>query len=348
MTATKISLVLGSGGARGYAHIGAIEELLAQGFDIRSVSGSSMGALVGGVYAAGKLDAYRDWVKPLQRFDVLRLLDWTFTGGGMIKGDRIIDKLRDLIGDMRIEDLPISYTAVAVDLLAQREVWFSRGSLFDAIRASIAIPTVLRPHHYEGRTLVDGGLLNPVPITPTLRDLTDCTIAVDVNASAEANDHLAAALPAAASPALPIADLDSVFGSVASVLRGGEGVPRAGEPVESAGGTEAAAEAEPLPGMRARIAEFIAGLVEKRERKPEPPVEPGLLELFARSLDIVQETVTRFKLAAQPPDLIIRIPRNVGAFYEFHRAGEIIEVGRERTREALRHWRPPQGRRSAS
>src|SRR4249920_2920027 len=137
MTATTVSLVLGSGGARGYAHIGVIEELIAQGFAIRSVAGSSMGALVGGVYAAGKLDTYRDWVKPLQRFDVLRLLDLTFSGGGLIKGDRIVEKLRELIGEIRIEDLPISYTAVAVDLLAQREVWFSRGSLFDAIRASI-------------------------------------------------------------------------------------------------------------------------------------------------------------------------------------------------------------------
>ena len=161
----SVSLVLGSGGARGYAHIGAIEELLAQGYDIRCIAGSSMGALIGGVYAAGQLDAYRDWAKALQRFDVLRLLDWTFSGGGLIKGDRIIAKLKDLIGEVSIEDLPLSYTAVAVDLMAQREVWFSRGSLFEAIRASIAIPTIFRPHHYQGRTLVDGGLLNPVPIT---------------------------------------------------------------------------------------------------------------------------------------------------------------------------------------
>ncbi len=185
--AKTVSLVLGSGGARGYAHIGAIEELRAQGFDICSVAGASMGALIGGIYAAGKLDDYRDWARTLQKFDVLRLLDWTFRGG-LIKGDRIIGRLKDLIGEVRIEDLPIPYTAVAVDILAQREVWFTRGPLFDAIRASIAIPTVFRPHHYEGRVLVDGGLLNPVPITPTLRDLTDCTIAVDLNAAPDAAD----------------------------------------------------------------------------------------------------------------------------------------------------------------
>jgi NTE family protein len=350
MATTSISLVLGSGGARGYAHIGAIEELLAQGLSIRSVAGSSMGALVGGVYAAGKLEAYRDWVKPLQRFDVLRMLDWTFTGGGLIKGDRLIEKLRELIGDIRIEDLPISYTAVAVDLLAQREVWFSRGSLFDAIRASIAIPTVLRPHHYEGRLLVDGGLLNPVPITPTLRDLTDCTIAVDVNAPAEALDGERVSTLAPASVALgditPTEDV--TFGSVADVLVGGVSAAPVSESAEGAAETErpldAAAEPDSSPGRRSRIAEFINGLIEKRERTREEGGEPGMLELFARSLDVVQETVTRFKLAAQPPDLIIRVPRNVAAFYEFHRAEEIIEFGRRRTREALRNWQPPGGR----
>ena len=340
---TTVSLVLGSGGARGYAHIGVIEELVAQGFDIRSIAGSSMGALVGGVYAAGQLDAFRDWVKPLQRFDVLRLLDWTVSGGGLIKGDRIIEKLRGLIGEVNIEDLPISYTAVAVDLLAQREVWFSRGPLFDAIRASIAIPTVLRPHYYEGRRLVDGGLLNPVPITPTLRDLTDCTIAVDINAPAEELGEAPGTSTTAAT--------DATFGSVAGLLVD-ESTPLQASARDSA---EASAQAESeatlpstepptAPSYRQRIADFINGLVERRERSAVTVDDPGLLELFARSLDVVQETITRFKLAAQPPDLIIRVPRNVCAFYEFHRAEEVIELGRARTREALLHWQRPKPR----
>jgi NTE family protein len=336
MTSPTVSLVLGSGGARGYAHIGAIEELLAQGYDIRCIAGSSMGALIGGVYAAGQLSAYRDWAKALQRFDVLRLLDWTFTGGGLIKGDRIIAKLKDLIGEVCIEDLPLSYTAVAVDLMAQREVWFSRGSLFEAIRASIAIPTVFRPHHYQGRTLVDGGLLNPVPITPTLRDLTDCTIAVDVNAPAEALEGDAGKeSPTDKSP------VDATFGSTTATL------PPAGAPplMDSASAevTESTAlvsngdAVQPTPTYRQRIAEFIDGL--KREKKPAQEPDPGILELFARSLDVVQETITRFKLAAQPPDLVISIPRNACAFYEFHRAEELIELGRLRTRQALKHFR---------
>jgi NTE family protein len=343
MTGTSVSLVLGSGGARGYAHIGVIEELVAQGFDIRSVAGSSMGALVGGVYAAGQLDAFRDWVKPLQRFDVLRLLDWTFSGGGLIKGDRIIDKLRELTGEANIEDLPITFTAVAVDLMAQREVWFSRGRLFDAIRASIAIPTILRPHYYEGRTLVDGGLLNPVPITPTLRDLTDCTIAVDINAAAEQLEGTPDSATAATAP-------DSTFGSVAGVLVDESSPVQAAMPDSAAGAEDEAElplalpEPPPQPGYRQRIADFINSLVERREKKSVSAEDPGLLELFARSLDVVQETITRFKLAAQPPDLLIRIPRNVCAFYEFHRAEEVIELGRERTRDALLHWQRPKPR----
>jgi NTE family protein len=288
-----VSLVLGSGGARGYAHIGAIEELLAQGYEIRSISGASMGALIGGVYAAGKLEAYGNWVRELQKLDVLRLLDWTFSGGGLIKGDRIVDKLRELIGEMNIEDLPISYTAVAVDLQAQREVWFSRGSLFDAIRASIAIPTVFRPHRYEDRVLVDGGLLNPVPITPTLRDLTDCTIAVDLNAPAETPEAISADAPIDPRQIEPASD----------------GVPLIADapPVETG-------EQPSAVGYKQKITELLGGLLEKRDKKDQS-ADTGLLETFARSLDIVQATITRFKLAAQPPDLLVPIPRIAEGFF---------------------------------
>lgn len=316
----QISLVLGSGGARGYAHIGVIQELEAHGFSIRSIAGSSMGALVGGVYAAGKLEVYADWVRPLQRFDVLRLLDWTISGGGFIKGDRIIGVLRDLIGDTNIEELPIPYTAVAVDLDVQREVWFSHGSLFDAIRASIAIPTIFRPYHYQGRLLVDGGLLNPLPVSPTLRDMTDCTIAVDINAPAE---PLNGCTPAGA--------LDHGAAGQASP----EMLPETTKALSSEGHRAT---------YRRRIAEFIESMMEKRERQAAIG-EPGAFELFARSLDTVQETITRLKLAAEPPDLLITIPRNAAAFYEFHRADELIELGRKRTREALKRWHIPAPRR---
>jgi NTE family protein len=319
---STLSLVLGSGGARGYAHIGVIEALEASGFAIRSIAGSSMGALIGGIYAAGKLDTYTEWVRPLQRLDVLRLLDWTLSGGGFIKGDRIIGVLKDLIGETNIEELPIPYTAVAVDLDVQREVWFSRGPLFDAIRASIAIPTIFRPHRYQGRLLVDGGLLNPLPVSPTLRDFTDATIAVDVTAPSE---PLPGWLPA--SPATAEHEHGAAGQASPEMLPGGDKPA----PIDIGQAT-----------YRRRIGEFVESLIGKREHRVVDR-EPGTLELFARSLDVVQETITRLKLAAQPPDLLITIPRNACAFYEFQRAEELIAIGRQRTREALARWEPLRG-----
>ncbi len=180
-----VALALGAGGAKGLAHIGVIEEIEAAGFDVVAIAGTSMGALIGGIYAMGKLDVYRDWVTALAKIDVLRLLDWTFSGGGFIKGEKLIGTLRELIGDVHIEELPLAYTAVATDLEREREVWLTRGSLFDAIRASIAIPTVFRPHRIDGRLLLDGALLNPVPVTPLMRERADYLIAVSVDGPAE-------------------------------------------------------------------------------------------------------------------------------------------------------------------
>ena len=175
-----VSLVLGSGGARGVAHIGAIRWLTDNHYDIRSISGASIGALVGGCYAAGKLDAFADWVLGFEKLKVLRLLDPVFGRAGLFKGERIIAALRVMLDDVAIEDLPLAFTAVATDLVSGSEVWLRRGNLIDAIRASIATPLVFTPFHDGERRLLDGGLVDPVPIAPTLEDKTDLTVAVDV------------------------------------------------------------------------------------------------------------------------------------------------------------------------
>jgi len=185
-----ISLVLGSGGARGITHIGVIKCLVDRGFDIRYISGSSMGALIGGIYAAGKLDVYEQWLCDLQRRDILGLLDFSFSTRSLFKGERIIKVLKELIGDCNIEDLPIGFTAVATDVNEQREVWLNHGSLFDAVRASMAIPMVFAPVVKGNKLLVDGGLINPVPIAPTLHIHTALTIAVDLNAPEERHANL--------------------------------------------------------------------------------------------------------------------------------------------------------------
>ncbi|EAR08906.1 patatin-like phospholipase family protein [Reinekea blandensis] len=181
MTKT-VSLVLGSGGARGMAHIGVIRCLEDQGYQIKTIAGASIGALIGGFYAAGQLDRYQSWVCALERRDVLRLLDLSFTGGGIFKGDKLMEALRALVRDDVIENLPIEFTAVAVDLDRQKEIWFTDGSLFEAIRGSIAIPSVFKPHRYRNMNLVDGGVLNPVPVSAAMKTLTDMTVAVNLNA----------------------------------------------------------------------------------------------------------------------------------------------------------------------
>lgn len=175
-----VSLVLGSGGARGHAHIGVIRALHEMGFEVRNISGCSMGSVIGGIYAADKLDTYTEWAFQLTRGDVVKLLDFSFSLRSIFKGERIFDVLRDLVGDRKIEDLDKSFTAVATSLEEEQEVWINSGSLFTAMRSSTAVPGVFSPVTLDGQTLVDGGLINPLPIAPTLNDSTDFTIAVNL------------------------------------------------------------------------------------------------------------------------------------------------------------------------
>ena len=184
-----VALALSSGGARGYAHIGVIEVLEELGFEIKAIAGSSMGAVVGGIYAAGKLDIYTEWVKSLHKIDVLRLLDLSFNKKAVFKGDKVINYIEKLIGDYNIEDFKIHFTAVAVDILNQKEVWFSEGSLFTAIRASTAIPGIFTPVYHNNRILADGGILNPIPIAPVLNSDVDLIIAVNVNSDKHYEDE---------------------------------------------------------------------------------------------------------------------------------------------------------------
>ncbi|GAB2572875.1 patatin-like phospholipase family protein [Dyella jejuensis] len=287
-----VALALGAGGAKGLAHIGAIEELEANGFQIVAIAGCSIGALIGGIHATGKLDVYRDWVCSLDKFDVLKLVDWSFSfaGGGLIKGEKIIGAMLDLIGDVRIEELPIAFTAVATDIEREREVWLTRGSLFDAVRASIAIPTLFRPHAIEGRLLVDGALLNPVPVTPLIREPADYVVAVSIDGPAETN------VPVEISAGEPKRGLGHLLGRL-------------------------------LPGSSSAKAD------ETKAR------EPGALELLGQSMDLMQANLSRLRLAAYQPDILVQLARNVSTAYEFYRARELIELGREKTRQAIEAWK---------
>jgi NTE family protein len=285
-----ISLVLGSGGARGLTHIGIIEVLTEHGFEIKSIAGSSMGALIGGIYATGKLDIYRDWVLEIEKLDVIRMLDFSFGRTGLLKGERIINTLKELIGEADIESLPISFTAVATDIESEKEIWLNSGSLFDAIRASISIPTIYTPFDYHGIRLVDGGLINPVPIAPTLNDMTDMTVAVNLSARA-----------------------DSKYDKKRK--------PSVTPPHNNR--------------YRQAISEFLDGIQKKFDSGDQRRLD--MFNIITQSIDVMQNSVARMKLAASAPDLVIDVPRNVSTFYEFYRAAELIEIGRHQAKRALMH-----------
>ena len=176
-----VALALGSGGARGYAHIGAIQELEARGFEIVSISGTSVGAMVGGLYSADKLPQFTEWVSNLKQTDVIRLLDPSFSAPGAIKAEKVMNKVRSMLGKARIEDLRIPYTAVATDVMQSKEVWFQKGPLDAAIRASIAIPSLISSVTIGGRLYVDGGVLNPLPLAPLASVKADLVVAISLS-----------------------------------------------------------------------------------------------------------------------------------------------------------------------
>ena len=181
MMSKNVALVLSSGGARGLAHIGAIEELLAQGYHITSIAGCSMGALIAGVYAAGKLEDFREWMKTVDRRKMLELTDFSLSLNHLVKGTRIIEAIMEFVPDMPIQQLPIPYCAVATDWKAGHEVIMRDGSLFEAIRASISLPAFYEPVQRNGMILIDGGVTNPIPLNRVERQEGDLLVGIDVS-----------------------------------------------------------------------------------------------------------------------------------------------------------------------
>lgn len=187
MNTPVIGLALGSGGARGWCHIGVLRELTAIGIQPQVIAGSSMGALVGAAHAAGKLDALEDWAQDLTLRSMMTLIDMRIGGGGLVAGEGITRMLRDLDMPETIEDLPLPFVALATDLRRGREVWLRKGNLVDSVRASVSIPGLLRPQWLDGRWLIDGGLLNPVPVSAARALGADLVIAVNPNAAVSGN-----------------------------------------------------------------------------------------------------------------------------------------------------------------
>lgn len=289
MASLRVALALGSGGARGYAHLGAIEEIRARGHEIVAIAGTSMGALVGGLAAADRLEPYAEWARSLTQRDVLRLLDPKWSAPGAIRATRIFGQVEQILGERLIEDLPVPFTAVATDLHARREVWFQRGPLTAAIRASIAIPGVITPVEMNGRLLADGGLMNPVPIEPTAAAAADLTVAISLSG---------ARLPQEASTP-------------------------AREPATTT--------------WREELVDRVRRTV-GRTAEPEPASlldELRISDVIGMSMDAMQGLISRYRMAGLPPDVLVTIPVSAARSLEFHRAGEMIDLGRRLTAEAL-------------
>ena len=313
--AKRVALALGSGGARGYAHIGVINELRDRGYEVVGIAGSSMGALVGGLYAAGSLDEFTQWATTLTGPAMLRLLDPSISAPGVFRAGKILDAVRDILGEVTIEELSIPYTAVTTDLIAGKSVWLQRGPLDEAIRASIAIPGVIAPHVLDGRILADGGILDPLPIAPIAAINADLTVAVSVSGMEGdvADDEIR-----------PTRDrLNRLWRSTSALLdRFGTGAA----PFDI---SDIDAE-EPGPVDEFSDAERGAQMPKLRS-----------FAVMMRTIDIAQAALARHQMAAYPPDVLIEVPRTACRSLDFHRATEVIDLGHELAARALDRFDAP-------
>lgn len=269
MQSKEISLVLSGGGARGIAHIAVIEELLKKGYTIQSISGTSMGALIGGVYAVGKLEEFKQWLLKVNKQKIFRLIDFSFSSKGLVKGERVFNEIKEFITDVNIEDLSIIFNATAFDIANNRVVVFDCGSLFQAIRASISIPTIFTPLSVGNSVFVDGGVVNNIPISNIVRKPNDVIIAVNVNAG--------------------LTEKVDVFSSILNEKN-------------------ITNEQDALLNINKKINYFT---------------------LINTTLVTMTNHMSNVLLEKNPPDVLVEIPRTCAGIFEFYKANEIIEIGRE-------------------
>lgn len=389
----KVALALGSGGARGYAHIGAIRELESRGHEVVGVSGASMGAVVGSLLAAGELDRFEEWVRGLAQRDVLRLLDVSFAGGGAIRANKIMGVIGEMLDDVRIEDLAIPYTAVATDLRARREVWFTRGPADIAVRASFAIPSIVTPAIVGGRLMIDGGVTNPVPLEPLASVESDLVLAVSLTGrragirgstfqeSSDPDEPSAVADPKMSkkggtvtattarlsgrirTAAADVRDADLVRLVAARFGQDTSGADAAGpdtagpdtagldapgiDPTGRGAGGDSRTGDDATPRGSAQPSPEVEEAVEEGEREVRADAQaddrsleslPGTLRIFdvvSQSIEAMQSILTGYRMAGNRPDVLVEVPSDSCSAFDFHRAEEMIELGRRLTAEAL-------------
>lgn len=295
----QVTLVLSGGGARGNAHIGVIEELEHQGYEIASVTGTSMGALVGGIFADGEIDAFRDWMLSLDKRKVFSLVDFTLGKAGMVKGDKVFKKMKDFIPDTPIEDLRIPFAAVAVDLISFQEVVFREGSLFDAIRASVSIPSVLTPVKTADGLLVDGGVLNNIPISHAPRVPGDLLVVANVNAR------------------IPVQELD---------------IPKEEDEKQKH------AYRKKIEEFQSQLQKIRRNMpAEKSSQSHDEKM--SYFNVIDKTISLMTYHMAQMSLTHFTPDVLIEVSRDSCGTYDFFKADEMIEMGKAATIRAMNKYK---------
>jgi NTE family protein len=314
MEEIKVGLALGSGAARGWAHIGVIRALHEMGVRPHVVTGTSIGSLVGGAYCAGRLDDLEQWVREMDRWQVFNLLDFGLSNGGVVSGERVFNYAREQFGAMRIEQLSTRFGAVATDLYTGREIWLKKGDVYDVARASCAMPGLLSPKPFNKRWLVDGALVNPVPVSLCRALEADFVIAVHLNSQINVK-----------APKVPPQDM-APQGLTEQV----EQENQRQRPASQTGSQTAdkSSEASGFKGFLAQGQSYFDNFKQKFSKEHE---SPGMLGVMAGAIDIMQERVTKARMAGDPPDVLLQPKLGHIGILEFERGEEGIDVGYETT-----------------
>lgn len=297
----NIALVLSSGGARGISHIGVIEEFIKQGFTITSIAGSSIGALIGGMYAMGRLADYADWVCSLNRTDVIGLIDLTLSSHGFLKGDRIFKKLESLIPDMLIEEMPIPFTALATDIINAKEVVFTEGSFYKAARASIAIPTIITSVQEKNRVLVDGGVLNPLPVNYVKRKPDDLLVAVNL-----------------------YGEEDELITENIKL----ENIQQTEE--DNQNGNFTFGINNSFQDLRRKFSEYFSNNNEKQNL--------GYVTILNTITSMMMQRIAKLAINESKPDIVINISKDFVRTFDFHKSTQIINEGREAAQKEIKKY----------
>lgn len=322
MKTKDVALVLSSGGPRGWAYIGAIEELESRGYNITSIAGTSIGSLIGGIYAAGRLSEVKEWLFSLDAWKVFTLMDISISKNHLVKGDKVIGAIKEIVPDINIEDLHIPYRAVAADLYTGEEVVFDRGPLFEAIRASISIPSLFRPVKYGFRTLVDGGIVNTMPIDKVPRNGQDILVAFDVND----------------------VDVEAIRGIIINEAQQEEDRLRKERELDaetrsvlnSVRHNSSLTLKDKLMLAKSQGEKIIQHKLSSEDNEPELFFEENYYSILSRTFSLMNHVIAKTAAERYKPEVLVKMPFDAyGEIADYAKAREISEAGRVLMKEAL-------------